>query len=290
MPLVPAKCTNCGASLQIDNTQQAAICPYCHSAYVVQQAINNYNYNVIVKDESSIDAKVENATTFLKVFKEYEKARQIFVSITDVKSSDYRGWWGLVQVDTREFTVVNCTRTQFQCIEQNAARAFSVASPEVRQFLQTQWNEYLFHVKNHVQQKAQEQNLSWQNGQEALSRRQNMKNQLMAMEQARNTMIKQKDKYRKKLDHPMLPGFAFGGLMLLVGIYGGNVLGWIIGIAMIAGLAARWLNAKSVVRTMGQQIAQLDQERLKMYEEIAGTDSQIEQLNQNMQNLQEYIF
>lgn len=290
MPLVPAKCTNCGASLQIDNTQQAAICPYCHSAYVVQQAINNYNYNVIVKDESSIDAKVENATTFLKVFKEYEKARQIFVSITDVKSSDYRGWWGLVQVDTREFTVVNFTRTQFQCIEQNAARAFSVASPEVRQFLQTQWNEYLFHVKNHVQQKAQEQNLSWQNGQEALSRRQNMKNQLMAMEQARNTMIKQKDKYRKKLDHPMLPGFAFGGLMLLVGIYGGNVLGWIIGIAMIAGLAARWLNAKSVVRTMGQQIAQLDQERLKMYEEIAGADSQIEQLNQNMQNLQEYIF
>ena len=290
MPLVPAKCTNCGASLQIDNTQQAAICPYCHSAYVVEQAINNYNYNVIVKDESSIDAKVENATTFLKVFKEYEKARQIFVSITDVKSSDYRGWWGLVQVDTREFTVVNCTRTQFQCIEQNAARAFSVASPEVRQFLQTQWNEYLFHVKNHVQQKAQEQNLSWQNGQEALSRRQNMKNQLMAMEQARNTMIKQKDKYRKKLDHPMLPGFAFGGLMLLVGIYGGNVLGWIIGIAMIAGLAARWLNAKSVVRTMGQQIAQLDQERLKMYEEIAGADSQIEQLNQNMQNLQEYIF
>lgn len=290
MPLVPAKCTNCGASLQIDNTQQAAICPYCHSAYVVEQAINNYNYNVIVKDESSIDAKVENATTFLKVFKEYEKARQIFGSITDIKSSDYRGWWGLVQVDTREFTVVNCTRTQFQCIEQNAARAFSVASPEVRQFLQTQWNEYLFHVKNHVQQKAQEQNLSWQNGQEAVSRRQNMKNQLMAMEQARNTMIKQKDKYRKKLDHPMLPGFAFGGLMLLVGIYGGNVLGWIIGIAMIAGLAARWLNAKSVVRTMGQQIAQLDQERLKMYEEIAGTDSQIEQLNQNIQNLQEYIF
>ena len=224
------------------------------------------------------------------MFKEYEKARQIFVSITDVKSSDYRGWWGLVQVDTREFTVVNCTRTQFQRIERNAARAFSVASPEVRQFLQTQWNEYLFHVKNHVQQKAQEQNLSWQNGQEALSRRQNMKNQLMAMEQARNTMIKQKDKYRKKLDHPMLPGFAFGGLMLLVGIYGGNVLGWIIGIAMIAGLAARWLNAKSVVRTMGQQIAQLNQECAAIYQEIAGTDTQIEQLNQNIQNLQEYIF
>ena len=103
-------------------------------------------------------------------------------------------------------------------------------------------------------------------------------------------MIKQKDKYRKKLDHPMLPGFAFGGLMLLAGIFGGNVLGWIIGIAMIAGLAARWLNAKSVVNTMGQQIAQLNQECAAIYQEIAGTDTQIEQLNQNIQNLQEYIF
>ena len=43
MPLVQAKCTNCGANLQVDNTKDAAICPYCGSAYIVEKAINNYN-------------------------------------------------------------------------------------------------------------------------------------------------------------------------------------------------------------------------------------------------------
>ena len=43
MPLVQAKCTNCGANLEIDNTKDAAICPYCGTAFIVEKAINNYN-------------------------------------------------------------------------------------------------------------------------------------------------------------------------------------------------------------------------------------------------------
>lgn len=43
MPLVSAKCTNCGAFLEADNTKDAAICPYCGSPYIVEKAINNYN-------------------------------------------------------------------------------------------------------------------------------------------------------------------------------------------------------------------------------------------------------
>ena len=43
MPIIPAKCTNCGASLDVDNTKDAAICPHCGSAFIVEKAINNYN-------------------------------------------------------------------------------------------------------------------------------------------------------------------------------------------------------------------------------------------------------
>ncbi len=42
MPLVEAKCTNCGAVLQVDDSLDAAICPYCNTAYIVEKAINNY--------------------------------------------------------------------------------------------------------------------------------------------------------------------------------------------------------------------------------------------------------
>ena len=43
MPLVQVKCTNCGANLEIDNTLDAAVCPYCGAAFIVEKAINNYN-------------------------------------------------------------------------------------------------------------------------------------------------------------------------------------------------------------------------------------------------------
>lgn len=48
MSLVPAKCTNCGGELQIDNTKDAAVCPYCGSAFIIEKAVNLYNqtYNI----------------------------------------------------------------------------------------------------------------------------------------------------------------------------------------------------------------------------------------------------
>ena len=43
MPLVKAQCTNCGGTLEVDNSKDAAICPYCNTPYIVEQAINKFN-------------------------------------------------------------------------------------------------------------------------------------------------------------------------------------------------------------------------------------------------------
>lgn len=41
--LKEAKCTGCGANIQVDPTQDAANCEYCGAAFVVEKAINNYS-------------------------------------------------------------------------------------------------------------------------------------------------------------------------------------------------------------------------------------------------------
>ncbi|MBR6418818.1 MAG: leucine-rich repeat domain-containing protein [Oscillospiraceae bacterium] len=41
MAIVNAKCTNCGAELQVDSDRDAMICEYCGSAFVVEKAIRN---------------------------------------------------------------------------------------------------------------------------------------------------------------------------------------------------------------------------------------------------------
>ncbi len=43
MPLVNAKCTNCGGTLQVDAAKEAAVCPFCGSAFIVEKAVQNYN-------------------------------------------------------------------------------------------------------------------------------------------------------------------------------------------------------------------------------------------------------
>lgn len=80
MPLVDAKCPNCGGGLKVENDKRAAICPYCKEAYIVQDAINNFitNYsiqntvnigelhadNIHLHDDRSAQARLQAADTF----------------------------------------------------------------------------------------------------------------------------------------------------------------------------------------------------------------------------------
>jgi DNA-directed RNA polymerase subunit RPC12/RpoP len=68
MALVNAKCTSCGANLEVDGTQDAAICKYCGTAFIVEKAVNNYNIasaqinaqTVIINKNTASDFKIIN--------------------------------------------------------------------------------------------------------------------------------------------------------------------------------------------------------------------------------------
>lgn len=66
MPLVAAKCTNCGASLQVDSSKEAAVCQYCGTPYITEKAIkyynttNNINANVVnIYGANSTDFEIQ---------------------------------------------------------------------------------------------------------------------------------------------------------------------------------------------------------------------------------------
>lgn len=52
--LVPAICTQCGAKLEVDPTQDAAVCRYCNTPFIVEKAIQNYSVQ---------NAKIEHVDT-----------------------------------------------------------------------------------------------------------------------------------------------------------------------------------------------------------------------------------
>lgn len=43
MPLVAAKCTQCGANIEVDDTREGGICKFCGTAFITEKAINNYS-------------------------------------------------------------------------------------------------------------------------------------------------------------------------------------------------------------------------------------------------------
>ncbi len=41
--IVPASCTQCGGSVEVDPNTEKATCPFCGMTFIVEKAINNYN-------------------------------------------------------------------------------------------------------------------------------------------------------------------------------------------------------------------------------------------------------
>ena len=41
--MTPAICTQCGASVEVDPKQEAAVCKYCGTPFIIEKAINKYN-------------------------------------------------------------------------------------------------------------------------------------------------------------------------------------------------------------------------------------------------------
>ena len=183
MPLVAAKCLECGGELQIDNAQDAAVCPYCGTPFVVEKAINYYttqhvtnigsiaHADIHVNEDSGLEAKVKNAEAYLTKHKDYAKAEALFQEITENYSHDYRGWWGIARIMTREFSgldilfeaqgdavedvrqpLVKAYARQLEQVRFYVERAFNVMGPEDRRILQPIWDDFERQGDQYVEQ------------------------------------------------------------------------------------------------------------------------------------------
>ena len=63
MPLVAAKCTQCGANLQVNSENECTICSHCGTPFITEKAITNYNTTVNnvynVKNETIVTGNKE---------------------------------------------------------------------------------------------------------------------------------------------------------------------------------------------------------------------------------------
>lgn len=143
MSLVPAICTQCGSQLQVDPSQEAAICPSCHTAFIVQDAITEYTTTNItnigsvhadvlhVSDEHSADNRVKSGETFISLG-EFDSAYEIFQSLISDCPYDYRSWMGMVRVRSKDYTDQDLSKDEIDYIEYLYNNAKKVADPNAQ--------------------------------------------------------------------------------------------------------------------------------------------------------------
>lgn len=81
MALVAAKCTQCGASIKVDDTRDTGICEFCGTPFVTEKVINN-SYMVNVNNIANADVVVDDG---FDIDKAYSSARRL------MKACDYDG-------------------------------------------------------------------------------------------------------------------------------------------------------------------------------------------------------
>lgn len=105
--IVPAICTSCRATLEVNGDEKLAICPFCDSSYIVDQAIHNYDVNMrgnLTVENATINvigSKVENLLIRARTFEEegeLEAALDYYNRVLDIDFSNEEGQEGLERV------------------------------------------------------------------------------------------------------------------------------------------------------------------------------------------------
>lgn len=133
MELKIAKCTSCGANLQVDSEVKTAICEFCGATYIVEEAIGLAN--------AEKNRLLNNAKTFEK-FEDYDKAEEIYTKITSEYPDEYRGWLGLAELLTNFFENPDLSSEEYELLSSHMKRTLICATPEQKESINSQWNAY----------------------------------------------------------------------------------------------------------------------------------------------------
>lgn len=107
MGFIAAKCTQCGASIKVDDTKESGVCEYCGTEFITEKIINHYEIsaeNIIVNGDNVNLSKydIESALRAVDKFmagRLYSDAEELLKQIIENCSYDYRGWWQMALLE-----------------------------------------------------------------------------------------------------------------------------------------------------------------------------------------------
>lgn len=233
MPLVSAKCTSCGATLNVDQSLDAAICPYCGTPYIVEKAINNYNTTyrvdnlkadvVNINSDGSAKARIDAGNAFIQL-KEFDNAYTAYFEAAKLTPQDFRTWWGCLRARTRDFTLTTADSRQIQEFQDLANKAFQFMTPDEKQMYSKKYYDFIrpLNIALGESQSAKQQEIDELDRQIGVLRSEH--SQIEKNHQALESEFRQKQALFNEANYNYQPrkgarafGFGFIPLIILIG-------------------------------------------------------------------------
>ncbi|MBQ8000298.1 MAG: hypothetical protein IJ298_03665 [Ruminococcus sp.] len=283
MPLVAAKCTQCGQNLQIDDAKEAAVCPYCDTPFITEKAINNYKLEIgnVVVEGVSVETKLNNAEVFYKMHGNANRARELFEEVVDIAPADWRGWWGLVRISTQEFTRVRIGSEHVARIEYNANCAFNCvkdSDPAIFNVLQEQWNSYLARI-----------NSEWREGvvddlSQAVREKERIEAEIKDKSRRMQDLSASLTTAENDLRHCSMSKFTPGAWAYVVSIVLCAVYG--LGLIVLIPLVARYIYLWDKGKKLGVQVKDLRLRRDTLSSEVYSLQNELEKQKKKIDSIE----
>lgn len=114
----------------------------------IKQQYDNYRNRIA----ESMDSRIQSGKTFIAQ-NDYSKAEKIFIEFTNDWPDDYRGWWGLIKVYSKDFSNVDIRGKELQEIEELYKNVCAVASTDEQNKIRLQYNRYHDYVQTSLDTK-----------------------------------------------------------------------------------------------------------------------------------------
>lgn len=230
MPFVQGKCESCGGILTVDPSLKAANCPFCGSAYVVQDSINYYNTTIKVEsmhadvvnvsDERTSEGRLKAAKAFMKLGK-YANAAEEFKRVTELTPQNYLGWLGLIESTTNNYSKRIKYNTERKILEDYAKSVIVFAPDSKSEELLADYNKYI-----EIENKKNEQEITELN--EELTKLNDERSQLKNQIDRKHVVLVEYDNTIKKINLkiPKIKTALAGTGAIFLFVAGGVLLGF----------------------------------------------------------------
>lgn len=169
MPLVAAKCPNCGGNLEVEPSQEYWVCTFCKTKVITQDAINNYNIvnNNYIQNATFVNGKSEKELVLDGIaqikLKHYEAAGNTFKELSKKNPRSWKGYYGEaisnyfvnneLSISPEEWSLCPDWLQSHKTIIQNLC--------ELKKRLNYEMNSYVCHSEAEYTLRKLEEELNW---------------------------------------------------------------------------------------------------------------------------------